>query len=81
MPGFTAATWFGLYGPASMPAALREKISADIRRIVAEPGMTQRLQDMGGEVNNSTPAAFQKVIDAEVINWAQAVKLSGARID
>lgn len=81
MPGFTAATWFGLYGPASMPAALREKISADIRRIVAEPGMIQRLQDMGAAVNNSTPEAFQKVIDAEVINWAQAVKLSGARID
>jgi uncharacterized protein YeaC (DUF1315 family) len=43
--------------------------------------MTQRLQDMGAAVNNSTPEAFQKVIDAEVINWAQAVKLSGARID
>jgi tripartite-type tricarboxylate transporter receptor subunit TctC len=81
MPGFTAATWFGLYGPSSMPAALREKISMDIRRIVAEPGMTQRLQDMGGQVNNSTPEAFQKVIDAEVKNWAQAVQLSGAKID
>ena len=81
MPGFTAATWFGLYGPSSMPAALREKISTDIRRIVAEPGMTQRLQDMGGQVNNSTPEAFQKVIDAEVKNWAQAVQLSGAKID
>jgi hypothetical protein len=36
---------------------------------------------MGGQVKNSTPEAFQKVIDAEVKNWAQAVQLSGAKID
>ena len=43
--------------------------------------MTQRLRDMGGEVNNSTPEGFHKVIDAEVKNWSEAVRLSGARID
>ena len=43
--------------------------------------MQQRLLEMGGEINNSSPAEFQKVIDAEVKNWAEAVKLSGARVD
>jgi tripartite-type tricarboxylate transporter receptor subunit TctC len=81
LPGFNAATWFGIYGPGTMSQALREKISADIQKIVAEPAMTQRLRDMGGEVNNSSPAAFQKVIDTEVKNWSEAVQLSGARID
>ncbi len=81
LPGFTAATWFGIYGPGTMKAALRQKISTDIQKIVAEPGMTQRLVDMGGDVNNSTPEAFQKVIDAEVKNWSEAVRLSGARVD
>jgi tripartite-type tricarboxylate transporter receptor subunit TctC len=81
MPGFNAATWFGLFGPASMSQDLRQKIYQAVHRIVAEPGMQQRLLDMGGEINNSSPEAFQKVIDAEVKNWAQAVKLSGASID
>lgn len=81
LPGFTAATWFGIYGPGTMNDALRQKISADIQKIVAEPGMTQRLIDMGGDVNNSTPEAFQKVIDAELKNWSEAVRLSGARVD
>jgi tripartite-type tricarboxylate transporter receptor subunit TctC len=81
IPDFTAATWFGIYGPGTMNDALRQKISADIQKIVAEPAMTQRLKDMGGEVNNSSPEAFQKVIASEVKNWSEAVRLSGARID
>ena len=81
LPDFNAATWFGIYGPGTMSQALREKISADIQKIVAEPAMTQRLRDMGGEVNNSSPAAFQKVIATEVKNWSEAVQLSGARVD
>jgi len=81
VPDFTAATWFGIYGPGSMSDALRQKISADIQKIVAEPAMTQRLRDMGGEVNNSSPEVFQKVIASEVKNWSEAVRLSGARID
>lgn len=81
VPDFTAATWFGIYGPGTMSDALREKISADIQKIVAEPAMTQRLRDMGGEVNNSSPEAFQKVIASEVKNWSEAVRLSGARVD
>ena len=81
LPDFTAATWFGIYGPGTMSQELRQKIAADIQKIVAEPGMKQRLIDMGGEVNNSSPEAFQKVIDAELKNWSEAVRLSGARVD
>jgi tripartite-type tricarboxylate transporter receptor subunit TctC len=81
MPGFTAATWFGLFGPASMPASLRQKIYQDLARIVSTPEMTARLVEMGAEVNNSSPQAFGQVIQAELKAWAQAVQLSGAQID
>ena len=37
---FTAATWFGLFGPGSMPPALVEKIYQDVSRMVAEPDLT-----------------------------------------
>ena len=81
MPGFEAATWFGLFGPASMPADLRQKIYHDVSRIVAQPDVIKLLQDMGGDVNNSSPEDFQRFIDAEAARWAEAVKISGARID
>jgi len=81
MPGFQAATWFGLFAPASMPQDLRERIYKDVSAIVAQPELTKRLQDMGGEVNNSSPADFTAFVQAEAKQWAEGVKLSGAQID
>ncbi|WP_235931779.1 Bug family tripartite tricarboxylate transporter substrate binding protein [Sheuella amnicola] len=81
LPGFTAATWFGLFGPASMSSELINKIYSDVSKVVAEPSTTRRLLEMGGVVNNSSPQEFKKVIDAEVKNWGEAVRLSGARVD
>ena len=81
MKNFEAATWFGLFAPSSMPAELREKIYRDVSRIVATPEMTRKLQDMGGDVNNSSPQQFQTFINDEAQRWAEGVKLSGARID
>lgn len=81
MKNFEAATWFGLFAPSSMPAALREKIYHDVAKIVATPEMTKKLQDMGGDVNNSSPQQFQAFINDEAQRWAEGVKLSGAQID
>lgn len=81
MKNFEAATWFGLFAPSSMPAELREKIYQDVAKVVATPEMTKKLQDMGGDVNNSSPQQFQAFINDEAQRWAEGVKLSGAQID
>ena len=78
MPGFVAATWFGMLAPASTPEELRQKIYEDVSGIVADPKVTQRLQEMGGEVNNSPPQDFADFIAAEAERWAEGVRVSGA---
>ncbi|QNP47286.1 Bug family tripartite tricarboxylate transporter substrate binding protein [Diaphorobacter aerolatus] len=81
MKGFTGATWFGTFAPARLPPELRDRIYKDIAAIVATPEVTKKLEDMGAEVNNLAPAEFSRLIDAEARRWAEAVKLSGARIE
>lgn len=81
MKDFEAATWFGLFAPSSMPDDLRQKIYQDVSKVVATPEITRKLQDMGGEVNNSSPQQFQAFINEEARRWAEGVKLSGAQID
>ena len=81
MPGFTAATWFGMLAPASMPVNLQNKIYQDVAKIVAHPEFTARLVEMGGDVDNTTPQAFQAFIQSESKRWAEAVRLSGAQVD
>lgn len=81
MPDFEFATWFGLFAPAGLPQELRARIYRDTAAIVAVPAMTQKLVEMGAEVNNYSPEQFDTFIRAETARWAEAVKLSGARID
>jgi tripartite-type tricarboxylate transporter receptor subunit TctC len=80
-PDFEAATWFGTFAPAGLPEPLRERIARDISAIVADPAMTQRLVEMGAEVNNYPPREFDAFIQRETARWAEAVRLSGAQIN
>lgn len=81
MKGFVGATWFGTFAPAKLPAELRDRITKDIQAIVATPEMTKKLEDMGAEVNNLGSQDFSKLIDAEAKRWAEAVKISGAKVE
>lgn len=77
MPGFEAATWFGLLAPAAMPPAQVQRIYEDVSKIVATPEMRKRIEGLGGEVVNSTPQAFAAFMTQEQEKWGQAVKASG----
>ena len=81
MKGFVGATWFGTFAPAKLPAERRDRITKDIQAIVATPEMTKKLEDMGAEVNNLGSQDFSKLIDAEAKRWAEAVKISGAKVE
>lgn len=77
MPNFEASTWFGLLAPASLKPALQQRLYQDVSAIVATPEMQKRIEDLGGEVVNSTPAAFAAFMTAEQAKWGQAVKAAG----
>lgn len=78
MPGFEAATWFGVLAPASLPQDQAQRIYQDISTIVATPEMRERIEALGGEVVNSTPQAFAEFIETEQKKWGKAVQVGGA---
>lgn len=81
LPGFDLTTWFAFYAPAGTPAAIVDKISGDMRRVLAQPDMQQRLTAIGVDIIASSPnelAAFQR---AEIAKWGKIVKDSGAKVD
>ena len=80
-PGFEAATWFGLLAPAGLSPSLMKKIRTDVAAIVDTAQMREKLAELGAEVNNTTPEAFQAFIQAENVRWKEAVRVSGATIN
>jgi tripartite-type tricarboxylate transporter receptor subunit TctC len=77
-PNFDASSWFGLVGPANMPKAVTEKISADIARVLAMPEIRAKFIEQGAEPVGSTPREFGQYMKDETVKWAGVVKISGA---
>ena len=45
VPGFTAVSWFALYGPPDMPSDVVAKINSEVRKIFADPDVQKNFLD------------------------------------
>ena len=79
-PALTIDGLVGLFGPPSMPMALRERIAADIKAVMdADPIVGERLTLTGQFVNPGGPAEFGKSIDDQRATIAAAAKELGSQ--
>ncbi|MGU9989952.1 tripartite tricarboxylate transporter substrate binding protein [Bordetella avium] len=79
--GYAAPPWSGFFVPKGTPKPLVEKISADIREVMADPAAKEKIIAAGSEFTPTTPEQFEVFVQQEIAKWAEAVKISGARID
>ncbi len=81
LPNFEFNLWTGLIGPARMPQSVKEKIAAEVARILALPDIKDRLLTQGATPHTMSPKEFDAYIRAEVARLGPVVKASGARAD
>ena len=80
-PGYNAATWNGLVGPAKLPREIVDRIAGEVRKRVREPAFIQRMEALGVDVLGNTPDEFAALIRADIPRWAEAVRISGAKVE
>jgi tripartite-type tricarboxylate transporter receptor subunit TctC len=81
VPGFEVTAWGGIIGPAHMPRDIVNRLNAEIRTALANPGLRERFRVLGADVDPSTPEEFLALSRRETVKWAKIVKFSGAKID
>jgi tripartite-type tricarboxylate transporter receptor subunit TctC len=81
LPGYEATSWFGVVGPANMPADILSKDSAVIIAAINSPSVKEKYLAMGAQPVGSTPAQFSAFIKNEITKWTKVVKDSGAKVD
>jgi tripartite-type tricarboxylate transporter receptor subunit TctC len=69
--------WFGLWGPAGMPADVVNKISADVRRALADAEVRQRLINTGSAPMDMSPAEFAKFVRSEIEDSKKTATAAG----
>ena len=78
---FESVTWFGILGPAKLPADIVAKLNADINKALKDPELRKKLEDQGADVSGGTPQQFGQLIREEMVRWGKLVKESGAKLD
>jgi tripartite-type tricarboxylate transporter receptor subunit TctC len=81
LPGFESVLWYGMLGPARMPASLVVKIHADATRAMERADVRDKLEAGGMEPMQMQPAEFAAYIKVEIEKWSRVVKESGAKPD
>jgi tripartite-type tricarboxylate transporter receptor subunit TctC len=73
VPGYESLTWFGVFGPANLPAPIVTKLNAALNEALKNPGVLQQLAKLGFEPGGGTPADFANKMKAETAMWKQVI--------
>ncbi len=82
LPPYKAYSWFGLFGPANMPAELVAKLNSAVDRALADPETGPRLVSLDAVLMRGySPQRFAQYLRDEIAAWEPLVRASGARVE
>jgi len=79
LPGYYAASWYGLMVPAGTPNSSIDILAKQIGTIMRVPEVKEKMLAQGFEPVGDTPAQFGKFISEEILRWEQVVKRAGIK--
>jgi tripartite-type tricarboxylate transporter receptor subunit TctC len=76
-----ADAWMGLIAPAGVPAAMIEKINAEVVEAIKTSAIREKLAAQLMEPIGNSPADFRARIEAEISRWDPVIKAANVRIN
>ena len=70
---YDVRSWAGLMAPAGTPAAIVDRLNAEVQKALLVPAVKARLEDMGGEARGSTPEEMKNMVASQTQKWIQVV--------
>jgi len=79
--GYDASGYFGFGAPSRTPKDIIDKLNTEIKAIVVDPRIKEKLVSLGIEPMQLTSAEYGKLIVAETEKWTKVVKTAGMKAD
>jgi len=73
--------YWGIVAPAGTPRAIVDKINADIRAVLAQTELRERLEREGAEVVADRPERLSALIEADFVRWKKLIVEVGLILD
>lgn len=81
-PDLVMTTWFGLAMPAKTPAAIVDRVNAEVMKALAAPEVVAKLESMGIDVARANrPADFASFMKEDVARWKTVVTKAKIEVD
>jgi tripartite-type tricarboxylate transporter receptor subunit TctC len=80
-PAIDFTLWFGLFAPSATPQPLVDRLHRDVTNALAEPEVRENLLSMAYEPSGLGPEAFAAHIRRELMERAEVVRMSGAKVE
>lgn len=81
VPGFEFAQWFGIVGPANLPAPIVQRLNTEINAILKNAEVRKKLADLGAAPVGGTPEEFSDVIRKDTVRMAKVIKDANIKLD
>ena len=79
--GGESGSWIALLAPAGTPAALIDKLAADVKQVVEDAGVREKLIGQGAVPLSSTPAELQALIDADLARYGKIIREKNLKVE
>lgn len=77
LPNFEVNSWYGLCAPTGTPAAILDKVHADLSAVLKLPEVQQRFHEFVLEIAPTTREQFGQFMQNETARWARVIKEAG----
>ena len=74
LPGFSVELWQGVAAPAHTPPEIVARLESEIRQIVEQPDVRQRLQALGAIPNYADGAAFRRIVSDDHERFGKVIR-------
>ncbi len=81
VPGYEATIWLGLMAPKGTPAAVVNRLNAEIGKITANPEVRKAWAAQGTTAMTMGVDEFGRYLNDDIAKWAHIVKVSGAKAE
>ena len=81
VPGFEAATWFGIMAPKETPPPVVARLNAEVRRVLRQPDVKARFDQLGFTLYDYSPAQFGRFVQQEHMKYAKLIRDANIKAD
>jgi tripartite-type tricarboxylate transporter receptor subunit TctC len=81
LPGFFAASWYGVFAPAGTPTAVIQRLNMSIKKAVQSKAFKDRVEGEGLVISAGSPEEFGKFVKSEELRWKEVIKKANIKAD